>query len=171
MPVSLFTDEKTRHRVTESHKVTQSIAVKASFKCRWQAPGPCPGLPSSLPLLLPYFGQPCKHWSAKGKCPSWLLAVSQGPPACLAKVGNYLAACKDSCLWPACTSRTAKSSLPPETQPCGGGVEGGGWPWPGPVLTEKHIAIPCWGLESFCQQLRLGGKRQRVRSKAKERPC
>lgn len=33
-----------------------------------------------------------------GKCPSQLLAVSQGPPACSAKVGNQLAA---FCLGPA----------------------------------------------------------------------
>lgn len=36
-----------------------------------------------------------------------------------------------------------------------------------PVLTEKHKAILGWGLASFCQQLRLKGKRQRVRRKGK----
>lgn len=155
--------------MTESHKVTQSIAIKASFKCRWQAPGPCPGLPSSLSLLLPYFCQPCKHWSTKGKCPSRLLAVSQGPPVCSVKVGNYLAACRiPASGLPAHPGQQSLLCHQKHSHVVVGVGGGSRWPWPGPVLTEKYIAIPCWDLESFCQQLRLGGKRQRFKSKARK---
>lgn len=89
--------------------------------------------------------------------------MSQGPPACLAKVGNHLAA-----------RRTPASGLP--ALPGQQGllcyqkhshvvVDGGAVRMHKTLSSQRNRAICCGGLES-CQQLRLGRKRQRVRSKA-----
>lgn len=54
--------------------------------------------------------------------------------------------------------------MPPES--CGGGGGVGGHGYGQTLSSHRNIAIPCGGLKS-CQQLRLRGRRQRVRSQAK----
>lgn len=151
MPLSLFTDEKTRH---------QSATLKSHTKCSCQGqlqiqvassrPLACLGCHLLYLCGHPVLGQPCIHWSAmeSAHLSSWLCPKGHLLVRLRLETSWQPAA---SCLGPALPGR-------PFSIATRNTASGGAGHLARPFSHRETAATPNWGLEFLCHQLRLRGK-------------